>query len=157
MSDEGRHLCAPEYQGRRPGAPRASRSAVQPGAGAGRAPGADAGTYSHPIGGINQWAGSTNSHARNGRMTKLGHLQFTQQFSAAEHNEASIVTRERVPGGQQGVNGFAGADEIHGLDPNSRKHSGLSSRTGRQGVGEGIRSLTAPTEKRYRTCFVRSF
>ena len=64
---------------------------------------------------------------REDRMTKLVRLQFPHQFSAAEHNEASIVRCEQVPVVQQDVNGLAGADEIHGLFPNSSQHSGLSS------------------------------
>ena len=54
-------------------------------------------------------------------MTKLGGRQFNQQHIGGEHDEVSITRRERVPAFQQGVNGFAGEDEIRGLFPN-RKH-----------------------------------
>ena len=57
-------------------------------------------------------------------MTKLGWRQFIQQLIGAELDEVSILRRERVPALQQGVNGFAGADEIRGLFPN-RKHGGF--------------------------------
>ena len=76
-------------------------------------------------------------------MTKLGWRQFIQQLIAAELDEVSILRRERVPACQQGVNGFAGADEIRGLFPN-RKQGGFSLRTGRQGVREGPRNPTRP-------------
>ena len=56
-------------------------------------------------------------------MTKLGWHQFFQQLIGAELDEVSILRCEHVPACQQGVNGFAGADEIRGLFPN-RKHGG---------------------------------
>lgn len=56
-------------------------------------------------------------------MTQLGRRQITQQFTATEHNEVSILRRERAPVGQQGVNGLAGTDEIRGLFTNI-KHGG---------------------------------
>jgi hypothetical protein len=80
-------------------------------------------------------------------MTKLGRLHITQQFTAAEHNEVSIVKRERAPGGQQGVNGFAGVDKFRGLFTDI-KHDGFPLRTGRQGVREGVRSLTGPPQEK---------
>jgi hypothetical protein len=55
---------------------------------------------------------------------KLGRPQFTQQLNTPELDEPLFFRRERVPACQQGVNGFAGADEIHGLFPN-RKHGAL--------------------------------
>jgi len=66
----------------------------------------------------------------------LSRRQFTQQLTAAELNQVSIVRGERASGVQQSVNGFAGADEIRGLFTNIN-HGGLSLRTGRQGVREG--------------------
>lgn len=56
-------------------------------------------------------------------MTKLGRPQLAQQLSAADLNEVSFLRRERVPAVQQGVNGFAGADEIRNLFANG-KHGG---------------------------------
>jgi hypothetical protein len=54
------------------------------------------------------------------------------------------------------VNGFAGADEICSFFPNSGKHGGLSSRIGRQGVREGVRTLTEGLGVRYRAYLVRT-
>jgi hypothetical protein len=56
-------------------------------------------------------------------MTTLGPPQFTQQLNTPELDEPSFLRRERVPACQQGENGFASADEIHGLFPN-RDHEG---------------------------------
>jgi hypothetical protein len=58
-------------------------------------------------------------------MTQLDRRQLTQQFTAAERDKVSIVRGERAPGVQQGVNRFAGADEIRGLFTNIN-HDGLS-------------------------------
>ena len=53
-------------------------------------------------------------------MTKLGRPHFTKKPIAAELDNGSIVRRER-PACQQGMNGFAGADEIRGFFPNRRR------------------------------------
>ena len=74
-------------------------------------------------------------------MAKLGWRQFIQQLIAADLNEVSFLRRERVPAVQQGVNGFAGADESQDLFVN-RKHGERSLRTGKHGVREERRSRT---------------
>ena len=64
------------------------------------------------------------------RMSKLDSLhqtQHTQQLGAAVLNEVSILRREQTLS-QQGVNGFAGTNEINGLFSNSN-HTGFSLRT----------------------------
>jgi hypothetical protein len=45
-------------------------------------------------------------------MTKLGRAHFTQNLHVTELDEVSVDRRERVTVCQQGVKGFAGADEI---------------------------------------------
>jgi len=52
------------------------------------------------------------------RMTQLDRRQFTQQITAAELDKVSFVRGECAPVVQQGVNGFAGADEIRGFFTN---------------------------------------
>jgi hypothetical protein len=88
-------------------------------------------------------------------MTKLVRPQLAQKVDTTEFDDVTIITLERLVR-QQVVNGFAGADEIRGF-LSSWKHGGFSLRTGTQGVREGVCSLTAPPEKRYRTCLVRTF
>ena len=73
--------------------------------------------------------------------------QLTQQIDTIELDELPIVMREPLVC-QPSVNGFAGPDEIRGLCTNI-KHGGLSLRTGRQGVREGIPSLTVGPVQRY--------
>ena len=52
------------------------------------------------------------------RMTQLDRRQFTQKITAAELDKVSFVRGECAPVVQQGVNGFAGADEIRGFFTN---------------------------------------
>jgi hypothetical protein len=115
-------------------------------------------TVHAPYSALTRPAGGHSRSGKSGRdeMTKLGRPHVTQDLDGTELDQASIPRRERVPACQQGENGFAGTDKIRSLIPN-RKHGVPSLRTGTQGVGEGVCSLTAPPEKSYRTCLVRSF
>jgi len=72
-------------------------------------------------------------------MTRLGRFQLTQQFTAAGHNDPSLLSRKRLPLCQPAVNGFAGADEIQDLFAN-RTHGERSLGIERHGVREGRRS-----------------
>jgi hypothetical protein len=60
------------------------------------------------------WSASSGGSGRSGRgeMVELGRPKPAQQLITAELDEVSIVRREPASGGQQGVNGFAGAYEI---------------------------------------------
>ena len=78
-------------------------------------------------------------------MTKLVRPQLAQKVDTTEFNDVTIISLEWLVR-QQVVNGFAGTDEIRGF-LSSWKHSAFSLRTGTQGVGEAVCSLTAPLRK----------
>ena len=60
-------------------------------------------------------------------MTKLGRIQFTQQFTAAGLDDVSLLRRKRLPECQPAVNALAGANEIQDLFAN-RTHGERSLR-----------------------------
>ena len=93
--------------------------------------------------------------ARDNKTMKLDRTNSSEKFKATVLDEVLLLRSEYVAACQQSMNAFAGPNEIGGLLPN-RKHAGLSLQTGRQGVREGLRSLTAPHGERYRTCVLRS-
>ncbi len=88
-------------------------------------------------------------------MAQLDRDQGTQQFTAVEYNEISIIGAKNVTLSQPIVNSFAGADEIRRLFTNL-KHGGTPSEKQDEEYGERIRSLTGPHGKRYQRCSLRS-
>jgi hypothetical protein len=64
---------------------------------------------------------------RDDSMTKR--RQFIQQLIGGKLDTVSILRRERIPAVQQGINSFAGVDEIRNFFSN--KSMGLSSPAGR--------------------------
>lgn len=67
-------------------------------------------------------------------MAQLDRDQCTQQFTAVEYNEISIIGAKNVTLGQPIVNSFAGADEIRRLFTNL-KHGGTPFKRGDKECG----------------------
>ena len=88
------------------------------------------------------------------RMTQLVRPQLAQQIDAAVFDQVTVLGRERLVC-QLIVKGLAEMDKLCGLVSkinHGRTPYGPEGQGVREGMREGINSLTWPHGKRYRTC-----